>query len=80
MLEEIRGNEIAVVFQNPMTSLNPTMRVGVQVTEQLVRHRSSSRRAARRRTEELLAEVLIREPAQVYEKYPHELSGRCVSG
>jgi peptide/nickel transport system ATP-binding protein len=74
-LDDVRGNDIAVVFQNPMTSLNPTMRVGNQIAEQLLRHRPLSRRAARGRAVELLEEVLIRNPDQVYDKYPHQLSG-----
>jgi peptide/nickel transport system ATP-binding protein len=74
-LDDVRGNDLAVVFQNPMTSLNPTMRVGTQIAEQLVRHRPISRRAARSRALELLAEVLIRDPDQVYAEYPHQLSG-----
>ena len=74
-LDDVRGNDIAVVFQNPMTSLNPTMRVGTQIAEQLVRHRPLARRAARTRALELLEDVLIRNPELVYDKYPHQLSG-----
>lgn len=74
-LEDIRGSEIAVIFQNPMTSLNPTMRVGQQIAEQVLRHRTQSRAVARRRAAELLEAVMIRNPADVYRKFPHELSG-----
>ncbi|MGH3384436.1 MAG: ABC transporter ATP-binding protein [Nocardioidaceae bacterium] len=75
VLEDVRGREIAMVFQDPMTSLNPTMRIGRQVAEPLVRHRGLDDVAARRRVAELLDEVRIPRVEQVMRAYPHELSG-----
>ncbi|WP_181364975.1 ABC transporter ATP-binding protein [Arthrobacter sp. HMWF013] len=75
VLEDIRGSAVAVIFQNPMTSLNPTMRVGDQIAEQLIRHKAMKRAVARNRSLELLREVMINDPEGVYRKYPHQLSG-----
>ena len=74
-LQRIRGKEIAMIFQDPMTSLNPVHRVGDQIAETLHAHEDISRSAARRRVVELLGEVGIPEPARRADDYPHEFSG-----
>lgn len=74
-MSRIRGREIAMVFQDPMTSLNPVVTIGVQLTEVLLRHETSSRREARRRAGELLERVGIPDPARRLDEYPHQLSG-----
>jgi peptide/nickel transport system ATP-binding protein/oligopeptide transport system ATP-binding protein len=74
-LRAIRGEEIAMVFQDPMTSLHPVYRVGWQIAEQIRAHEDVSEAAARDRAIELLAEVGIPNPAERVDAYPHELSG-----
>ena len=74
-LMTIRGRRIAMVFQDPMASLNPVMTVGAQIDDILMRHTGVSRRAARRRTVELLDLVGIRDPAVRADDYPHQFSG-----
>jgi peptide/nickel transport system ATP-binding protein len=74
-LRAIRGSQIGFVFQDPMSSLNPTRRVGVQVAEVLLRHRGMTRRDAFRRTEELFESVKIARAKDRVRAYPHELSG-----
>ncbi len=74
-LRSVRGAEIAMVFQDPLTALNPVRKVGWQIEEMLRLHRSISSRAARARAIELLAEVGIPEPAVRADRYPHEFSG-----
>ena len=72
---EINGQQIAMVFQDPMTSLDPTMSIGEQVIEGLLLHKKISRQAARKRAAELLNLVGITEAHQRMENYPHQLSG-----
>ncbi|MCA1299923.1 ABC transporter ATP-binding protein [Stappia indica] len=74
-LRRIRGNEISMIFQEPMTSLNPLHTVERQVAEMLKIHRGMSDSAARARVLELLRQVGIREPEQRLQSYPHQLSG-----
>ena len=74
-MRQVRGNRIAMVFQEPMTSLNPVLTIGRQIAETLVRHQGLSRPAARRRAVELLDLVRIGEPQRRLLQYPHELSG-----
>ena len=74
-LRDLRGNRLAMIFQEPMTSLNPSYSIGEQIAESLVRHRGLSRGEARARTVELLRLVKIPSPEQRVDDYPHRLSG-----
>jgi oligopeptide/dipeptide ABC transporter ATP-binding protein len=74
-LRRVRGGSIAIVFQDPMTSLNPVFRIGWQIVESLQLHRGMRGRAARQRAIELLERVGIPAPAQRIDAYAHELSG-----
>ena len=74
-LQALRGREIACVFQDPMSSLNPVFTVAQQIMEPLIKHMGMSRRQALTRAEELLNEVGIPEPKRRLTAYPHELSG-----
>jgi len=74
-LQALRGREIACVFQDPMSSLNPVLSIGTQLCEPLVRHLGLSRRAAMDRAEELLTETGLPEPRRRLQAYPHMLSG-----
>jgi len=74
-LREIRGNAISMIFQEPMTSLNPVLTVGHQIEEVLRLHRGLNKRDARATGVALLAEVGIPEPDQRFDAYPHQMSG-----
>ncbi len=74
-MREIRGDDLSMIFQEPMSSLNPVFRVGDQIAETLREHRDLSRGAARARSIELLEEVGIPEPQRRVDMYPHEMSG-----
>jgi peptide/nickel transport system ATP-binding protein len=71
----VRGRDIAMVFQEPMTALDPVFRIGTQISETIRRHENVSRRAARARAIELLGAVGIADPTARYDAYPHEMSG-----
>jgi peptide/nickel transport system ATP-binding protein len=74
-MRAIRGNEISMIFQEPMTSLNPVLSIGRQIRETLTLHRGMRQQAAQQRAVEMLRLVGIPEPAQRTRQYPHELSG-----
>ncbi|MEK8196857.1 ABC transporter ATP-binding protein [Lysinibacillus sp. FSL M8-0134] len=74
-MSKVRGNEIAMIFQDPMTSLNPTMKVGRQITEVILQHKKVSKEDAKKRAIELLTQVGIPFPEKRYNQYPHEFSG-----
>ena len=75
IMRDLRGNRMAMIFQEPMTSLNPSFTIGDQIIETILRHRGGSRRNARRRAIELLRRVHIPSPEQRIDEYPHKLSG-----
>ena len=74
-LRSIRGSQIAMVYQEPMASLNPSMRAGEQLNEVLMIHHGASERQARQRSIELLAKVRLPDPERILKAYPHQLSG-----
>ena len=74
-MRKIRGDAISMIFQEPMTSLNPVLTIGHQIAEVLLLHRGLSREAATRRAVEMLRLVRIPEPARRVAEYPHQLSG-----
>jgi peptide/nickel transport system ATP-binding protein len=74
-LRHVRGNDVAVIFQDPMTSLNPTMQVGDQIAESVRIHRHASKRDALQRAEEVLGLVGMPRPKERLKDYPHQLSG-----
>ena len=75
LMRQIRGNEIAIIFQEPMTSLNPVYTVGNQIAEAIVLHEQVDKKTARERAIEMIARVGIPAPAQRVDEYPHQLSG-----
>ncbi|MEG0381032.1 MAG: ABC transporter ATP-binding protein, partial [Kurthia sp.] len=75
-MTRVRGNEIAMIFQDPMTALNPTMKVGKQIMEVILKHKKTTSKAeAKKRAIELLDEVGIPFPEKRFAQYPHEFSG-----
>ena len=74
-MRAIRGNDIAMIFQEPMTSLNPVFTVGYQISEAICLHQRVSRAEAKSIAIELLRKVKIPSPEQRYGEYPHQLSG-----
>lgn len=74
-MAEVRGKRIAMIFQEPMTSLNPVYRCGTQVAEMIRQHEKVTKQAARDRVITLFRQVLLPRPEAIYDSYPHELSG-----
>jgi len=75
LMRQIRGNEIAIIFQEPMTSLNPVYTVGNQIAEAIILHEQVNKKTARERAIEMIARVGIPAPTQRVDEYPHQLSG-----
>jgi oligopeptide/dipeptide ABC transporter, ATP-binding protein, C-terminal domain len=74
-MRSIRGNDIAMIFQEPMTSLNPVFTVGNQITEAILLHQNISRAEAREKVRQLLEKVRLPDAANLMDRYPHQLSG-----
>lgn len=74
-MQAFRGNRIGMIFQEPMTSLNPVMKCGKQITESIILHQKVDEKTAKERTIQLFEEVKLPEPAYTFNKFPHELSG-----
>lgn len=74
-MEEVRGGEMAMIFQEPMTALNPVLRIGEQIDEQILRHRKVSKIEAKEKSIDMLNLVGIPSPSERYGNYPHQLSG-----
>ncbi|HBM80308.1 MAG TPA: peptide ABC transporter ATP-binding protein [Clostridiaceae bacterium] len=74
-MQNIRGNEISMIFQEPMTSLNPLFTIGKQITETLIRHKKMGREEAKERAVEMLDLVGIPSPGERFKNYPHQMSG-----
>jgi oligopeptide/dipeptide ABC transporter ATP-binding protein len=74
-LRKVRGNDVAMIFQEPMSSLNPVYTVGAQIIEAIRRHESIDTKAARRKACDMLADLGIPQPEQYLASYPHQLSG-----
>jgi len=74
-MEQVRGRKIAMIFQDPMTSLNPTMTIGKQIAESIIKHQKVSAQEAMKEAVELIGLVGIRNPEESRKDYPHQLSG-----
>ena len=74
-MRHYRGNHISMIFQEPMTSLNPVHKCGAQVVEMLLQHEKLTKKQARERVIELFNEVLLPRPEKIFDSYPHEISG-----
>ena len=74
-MQEIRGSQIGIIFQDAMTSLNPTMKIGRQITESILRHQTVNKAEAKEKALELLVQVGINNPEKRYHQYIHNLSG-----
>jgi len=74
-LQQIRGNKIAMIFQEPMTSLNPVLTCGEQVTEAILAHKKMSRQAAKNLAQSWFEKVKLPDPVIIFNRYPHQLSG-----
>lgn len=74
-MREVRGRDVAMVFQDPMSSLHPMLQIGRQLTDHLIKHRKVSRAVAKARAVELLEQVRLPSPERTLKAYPHQLSG-----
>jgi peptide/nickel transport system ATP-binding protein len=74
-IERYRGNEISMVFQDPMTTLNPVLTCGEQISEVLIKHKKVSKEEAKKKSIEILKEVQLNECERIYNSYPYQLSG-----
>ena len=74
-MNTIRGNGISMIFQEPMTSLNPVLTCGNQVMEVLIKHKRISKKEARQKTVDLFKKTGLPNPEQILKRYPHQLSG-----
>lgn len=74
-MRHLRGSEIAMIFQDPMTALNPVLSIGRQMSEILIRHQRLSKKAAKKKAVAMLGQVGISQPEKRYDQYPHEFSG-----
>ena len=74
-IEEVRGGDMAMIFQEPMTALNPVLTIGYQMDEQIMKHKKCSAKESKERAIEMLKLVGIPSPEQRYHSYPHQLSG-----
>jgi peptide/nickel transport system ATP-binding protein len=74
-MQKFRGNQIGMIFQEPMTSLNPVIKCGNQVMESILLHQKKEKQSAKAKTLQLFEEVKLPNPIEIFNKYPHELSG-----